>query len=142
MDYKLRAAAQREVEDDMYALTTKAPREARLATWHKLHCWWFGDGVPSCHSQPTKSAKCLHFSKLVDTSRTRITSGLLKANALRKDMRGPTSDGGSRRNARSLCCVVWLDRPDPNRLTYFKWLNSSAHSLDRWPALDRIIHLA
>ncbi len=46
MDYKLRAASQREVEDDMYALTTKAPREARLATWHKFHCWWFGDGVP------------------------------------------------------------------------------------------------
>ena len=46
MDRSLRMQAQQELEDDMYALTTRAPREARLATWQKFHVWWFGEDVP------------------------------------------------------------------------------------------------
>ena len=46
MDQNMRMAAQRDLEDDMYALTTRAPRHARLATWQKFHMWWFGEDEP------------------------------------------------------------------------------------------------
>lgn len=46
IDPHLRAMAQCELEEDMYALTSKAPRDARLVTWQKFHCWWYGEAVP------------------------------------------------------------------------------------------------
>ena len=46
MDGNLRRQAQQELEDDFYAITTRAPREARLVTWQKFHVWWFGEDIP------------------------------------------------------------------------------------------------
>ena len=46
MDPRLRTLAENELEEDMFALTSKAPREARLVTWQKFHQWWFGDNIP------------------------------------------------------------------------------------------------
>ena len=42
----LRRQAQQDLEDDFYAITTRAPREARLVTWQKFHVWWFGEDIP------------------------------------------------------------------------------------------------
>ena len=46
MDGNLRRQAQHELEEDFYAITTRAPREARLVTWQKFHVWWFGEDIP------------------------------------------------------------------------------------------------
>ena len=46
MDPDCRQSALRSLQNDMYAATSRGPRDAQYQTWRKFHCWWFGKDVP------------------------------------------------------------------------------------------------
>lgn len=53
--------ALKELVDDMYAVSSRAPREALLRTWCKFHQQWFGHGIPVL---PVTEEKLLKISSL------------------------------------------------------------------------------
>ena len=57
----LKRQALADLDRDMYASTSRAPRDALLQTWDKFHLMWYGPGVPSI---PLDEAKLLHVSSL------------------------------------------------------------------------------
>ena len=57
----LKRQALADLDRDMYASTSRAPRDALLQTWEKFHLMWYGPGVPSI---PLDEAKLLHVSSL------------------------------------------------------------------------------
>ena len=51
----------KELVDDMYAISSRAPRDALLRTWSKFHHQWFGDGIQVL---PVTEEKLLKVSSL------------------------------------------------------------------------------
>ena len=84
MDPKLRAMAQSELEDDMH-LQLRHPEKLDWRRGTSFIAGGLAILSRCCHLRLTKSAKCQRSSKLVDTSRTRITLALRKINTSLKD---------------------------------------------------------
>lgn len=81
----------RSLENDMYAATSRGPRDAQCQTWGKFHCWCFGKDVPVLPLTEEKIKAISSLFQVGGTSHTETTCLVSKKNISRQDINGRIS---------------------------------------------------
>ena len=121
--------ALKDLVDDMYASSSRAPRDALLRTWPKFHRQWYG---PEVDVLPITEDKLLKVSSIFKKGGYKSVKNYLSQIISLRDMSGELAWIYSRRSAPGQSCGGWVVHKDLNPSTFWRSLRYLETLLTPW----------